>query len=352
MNVDNNLLLIAIAGSAGAILIVLLIAILATRRRDRPEVTEQIAAMLNGIYDVTQRTSAQLTGIEASSTKESQLLHEPMSKAVQELQRDLAALQATAKQQHELEAQTASSMHKLEVVLAGAQSKGAAGENIIESLLFSLPAEWQVRDYQVGTFTVEFGMRLPNGLILPIDSKWVATGLLEQLENAEDTSTLVRLHAQIESAVRNQAKEVSKYVGSSTTANFGLLVLPNSVFETCRRAHIDVFSEFHVILVSQALLMPYLLLIYQSALSSAKTIDMVQLEGHIENTLQQLDQLQSDIIRIDRAVVSLRRTRDRMDGRVSQLRSSALSLQVDTATVEGPPQLAVVETQPQLDVAN
>jgi DNA recombination protein RmuC len=274
-----------------------------------------------------------------------------MSKAVQDLQKELAALQATAKQQHELEVQTASSIHKLEVVLAGAQSKGAAGENIIENLLASLPVEWQARDFRVGTFTVEFGMRLPNGLVLPIDSKWVASSLLEQLEMAEEPGDLQRVRAQIESAVRARAREVNKYIGSNSTANFGLVVVPDGVFEVCRRAQVDVFSESRVMVISHSLFVPYLLLIYQTALTSAKTIDMEQLDGYLEGTIQRLDQLQSDIVRIDRAIVSLRRTRDRMDGRVSQLRSGVLALQVDTAAAEGPPQLAVVETQAPLEVA-
>src|SRR4051812_34922846 len=114
---DTNLVLAVVGGSAAAILIILLIAIIATRRRDRPEVTEQFASLLNGIYDAQQHTSLQPPGIDASSTKQSQLPHEPMSKAVLELQRELATLQATARQQHELEVQTAASMHKLEVVL-------------------------------------------------------------------------------------------------------------------------------------------------------------------------------------------------------------------------------------------
>jgi DNA recombination protein RmuC len=127
--------------------------------------------------------------------------------------------------------------------------------------------------------------------------------------------------------------------------------VPDGVFEICRRAQVDVFSESRVMVISHSLFVPYLLLIYQTALTSAKTIDMEQLDGYLEGTIQRLDQLQSDIVRIDRAIVSLRRTRDRMDGRVSQLRSGVLALQVDTAAAEGPPQLAVVETQAPLEVA-
>jgi DNA recombination protein RmuC len=49
-----------------------------------------------------------------------------------------------------------------------------------------LPAEWQVRDFKISGKVVEFGLRLPNDLILPIDSKWTATHLLEKFVAAEE----------------------------------------------------------------------------------------------------------------------------------------------------------------------
>ncbi|HUW96323.1 MAG TPA: DNA recombination protein RmuC, partial [Anaerolineae bacterium] len=109
---------------------------------------------------------------------------EPVSQVVTSIRQDLAELQAYTKAynraREDLERRTADSVRRLEMVIAGTQTKGAAGENILEAVFANLPPEWQVRNFRVGDKAVEFGLRLPNNLILPIDSKWPATHLLEQ----------------------------------------------------------------------------------------------------------------------------------------------------------------------------
>ena len=68
-------------------------------------------------------------------------------------------------------------------------------------MVFSkLPIEWQVRDFRIGGKCVEFALRLPNNLIMPIDSKWAATNLLEQFINSDDIQEQQRLKKDIENA--------------------------------------------------------------------------------------------------------------------------------------------------------
>ncbi|MGH7658244.1 MAG: DNA recombination protein RmuC, partial [Gemmatimonadales bacterium] len=93
---------------------------------------------------------------------------------------DLTEIKAHEKSDKELSARVAESVRRLETVIAGTQSKGAAGENILEQIFANLPQEWQVRDFKIGGKSCEFGLRLPSNLILPIDSKWPATDLLER----------------------------------------------------------------------------------------------------------------------------------------------------------------------------
>jgi DNA recombination protein RmuC len=49
--------------------------------------------------------------------------------------------------------------------------------------------------------SVEFGLRLPNGLVLTIDSKWPATHLIEQFIAADKPEEKKRLKAEIEHAI-------------------------------------------------------------------------------------------------------------------------------------------------------
>ena len=99
---------------------------------------------------------------------------------------DIASLQTLFQARQEIEQQTSDAVRRLETIIAGTQTKGAAGENILDQVFSKLPVDWQVRDLRVGDKRVEFGLRLPNNLVLPIDSKWPATNLLEQFTSCED----------------------------------------------------------------------------------------------------------------------------------------------------------------------
>ena len=72
---------------------------------------------------------------------------------------------------------------RLSTVLAGGASKGRAGENVLREHLAQLPPGMLVTDLRVGGKVVEFGLLLPDGRRLPIDSKWTALAELEALED-------------------------------------------------------------------------------------------------------------------------------------------------------------------------
>src|SRR5512132_2310841 len=63
---------------------------------------------------------------------------------------------------------------RLATVLAGGASKGRAGEFILREHLAELPPGMLVTDFRVNGKVVEFGLLLPDGRRLPIDSKWSA----------------------------------------------------------------------------------------------------------------------------------------------------------------------------------
>src|SRR3989337_4087135 len=143
------------------------------------------------------------TGTVAKSIVDAtRVIHEEISRA----KNDLTELQTNVKARQELEKRTAESIRRLEAIIAGTQTKGAAGENILEVVFSKLPPDWQVRNFRVGDKAVEFGLRLPNNLVLPIDSKWPATSLLEEFVNCDDPSEQQRLKAPIADDVLGTAE--------------------------------------------------------------------------------------------------------------------------------------------------
>jgi DNA recombination protein RmuC len=126
---------------------------------------------------VTERVNA-MDQTHAQVGQGLQAIQSAMQQELTQARLGLTDLQAQAQARVELEYRTAESVRRLEGVIVGTQSKGLAGENILEIVFSQLPPEWQLRDCKVKNKTVEVALRLPTNLILPIDSKWPATSAL------------------------------------------------------------------------------------------------------------------------------------------------------------------------------
>ena len=249
---------------------------------------------------------------------------------LQNAKSSLAALQAQTSARQELELRTADSIRRLETVIAGTQSKGAAGENILEFILAQLPAEWQVRNFAVGNHIVEFGLRLPNRLALPIDSKWAATGLLEEFVACADPAQQQRLKVEIERAVIQKSKEVAKYIDPNLTANFGIAAVPDAVFDLCPRAQVESM-RWNVALISYSMFLPFLLLTFQTVLKAGQEVDLQKLAAYLENAQKTVALLGEELEnRFSRALTMLSNSRDEIRGQLGKLQTDFTALQLST----------------------
>ncbi len=240
---------------------------------------------------------------------------------------DLATLQTYAHARLDLERRTMESIRRLEAIIAGTHSKGVAGENILELALSKLPAEWQVRDFRVGNKAVEFGLRLPNNLILPIDSKWPATALLDRFAASEDDDERLRLKGQIEAVVLQKAREVRKYVDPSLTVGFGVAAVPDAVYDLCWGVQADVFQS-NVVLLSHSMFIPYLLLVFQTVLKTSQQIDVQQLDTAVRVAQDGLRLAQEELEgRFARALIMLANSREDLSAHLSRARRSLLNLE-------------------------
>ncbi|MHB1294596.1 MAG: DNA recombination protein RmuC [Anaerolineae bacterium] len=246
----------------------------------------------------------------------------------------LAELKAYTRSRKELEERTADSVRRLEMVIAGTQTKGGAGENVLEAVFAKLPADWQVRNLRVGDKVVEFGLRLPNSLVLPIDSKWAATSLLERFGATEDIEERQRIKAQIESTVLTRAKEVRKYLDPNLTVNFCVAVVPDAVWDLSCGIQGDIF-QMNVVLVSYSMFIPYLLLVFQTILRSEHTLDVQRLEAYLSSTQQCLQALQEELEgRFSRAMTMLDNSRNDMAAHLSKLSAGLTSLRIEAARMD------------------
>lgn len=246
---------------------------------------------------------------------------------------NLTELHAHIKSKQEVERQTADSIRRLETIIAGTQTKGSAGENVLEVVFAKLPIEWQVRDFRIGGKSVEFALRLPNNLIMPIDSKWAATNLLEQFVNSDDVQEQQRLKKDIENAVLAKAKEVRKYLDPSVTVNFGVAVVPDAVYDLCAGIQSETF-QLNVVLVSYSMFIPYLLLVFQTTLKNGQSIDLQKLDAYLQTAQESITTLQDELDgRFSRAITMMNNSRDDMRAVLGKLSGSLTGLQIGASSV-------------------
>ncbi len=239
-------------------------------------------------------------------------------------------------------------LRRLESVIAGSSSRGAAGENILEEVLRHLPPEMLQRNIWVGGKVVELALRLPGGKLLPIDSKWVSTGALEQLaEPGLDAPRRSQLTAQVEREVEKRVREVSQYIDPATTSPFALAVIPDAAYDVCRGAIVGAHHR-HVMVVGYAMALPYLLTLYQLHLQFARTVDMEKLQSALIDVERHLDTLEGILEnKLQRAVTMLQNAYGEGKQVSARIRASAQSVQVaepvDNDVSTEPLSLALVE---------
>src|ERR1700716_1629688 len=242
----------------------------------------------------------------------------------------------TARQPVEEEARA--SLRRLESVIAGSPTRGAAGENILEEALKPLPPEMLQRNVWVGGKVVELALRLPGGKLLPMDSKWVSSGALEQLADPSlDAPRRAQLTTQVEREVERRVREVSQYIDPGTTSPFALAVIPDAAYDVCRGAIVGAHKR-HVMVVGYAMALPYLLTLYQLHLQFARTVDMEKLQSALIDVERHLDTLEGVLEnKLQRALTMLQNTYTEGKQVSARIRSAAQSVQV---TETGPAELS------------
>jgi DNA recombination protein RmuC len=228
-----------------------------------------------------------------------------------------------------VEEESRASLKHIESVIAGSSTRGAAGENILEEALRHLPPEMLQRNVWVGGKVVELALRLPGGKLLPIDSKWVSSGALEQLaEPGLDAQRRAQLTAQVEREVERRVREVSQYIDPATTSPFVLAVIPDAAYDVCRGAIVGAHQR-HVMVVGYGMALPYLLTLYQLHLQFARSVDMEKLQSALIDVERHLDTLEGVLEnKLQRAVTMLQNAYGEGKQVSARIRATAQSVQV------------------------
>src|SRR6266540_1790461 len=229
----------------------------------------------------------------------------------------------------------ADSLRRLEAVVAGSASRGAAGENILARAFSQLPPDLLERNAAFGSRVVEYALRLPGGRLLPIDSKWTSAASLERLADADDPTEQRRLAEQVSREVRLRVREVGKYLDPERTLALGVLAVPDAVYAAAPEAHGEGYRE-GVLVVPYSLALPYVLAVYRLALRFGTALDPGSLGARLRALEESLRRVDEEVEgRLSRGLVQIENARDAVRGEMGQARNAAARLLESTEAEDG-----------------
>lgn len=256
--------------------------------------------------EVQQRDLAELRAQLAAGGQTNEASAAELRERLAQTQSAFEGFRSALSARQQVEDEARQSLRRLEAVIAGSSTRGAAGENILEEALRHLPPEMITRNLWVSGKVVEFGLRLPGGKVMPLDSKWPSSSALQELSSPEcEPGRRGVLVAQVEKEVEKRVREVAQYIDPTTTTPWALAAVPDAAYAVCRQAFAEAHRR-HVIIVGYSMTMPYLLALYQMHLQFARTVDMDNLQATLMDMERQLDLLEGVLEnRLQRAVTML-----------------------------------------------
>jgi DNA recombination protein RmuC len=244
-------------------------------------VTSQQAALSQSLLSV----QSAVQGVESRVLESSASVREAIGKDLSDARLAVERLKVDAEERRRIEDDVQASARRIETVLLGSRTRGAAGENILQDAFRQFPADMIDMNFRVNGKVVEYALILANGKRLPIDSKWPSPDLLERLgDDLQEPGKQGAMIEEIERVLRLKVREVKQYIDPAATLAFALAAVPDPVFNACRRAHLEAYRE-GVILMPYSMTIPYVLALFRLHLQYARSIDIENLEGY----LQQID---------------------------------------------------------------
>ena len=193
----------------------------------------------------------------------------------------------------ELEYNTAikDSIKSIEHLFKGSKSKGMAGENILREIFKIFPPELIVFDYKVAGKPVEFGLKLPDGRIVPMDSKVVALEELNQLTTEANEDTRQRLIKKVEAEGMKKVKEVSEYIHPPITWDKALMMVPDAVYALLKESFTKAYHQ-SVILIPYSMAIPYILTFLDLHKKTMASYDEQQVRAFLEDLDRALNDME------------------------------------------------------------
>jgi len=217
----------------------------------------------------------------------------------------------------------------IESVMRGSKTKGMAGENIVREILKIFPQGTMVYDFKVGSKVVEFGLKLPDGRILPIDSKVMASEELQLLANSHDETAKLKIIQQLELAVLRKAREVGEYIAPPVTYERAIMAVPDPLYYLLKDSIIKAHRDYGVLIIPYSMTIPYILSFIDLQRKHSSHLDEERVKTFLESLNLSLSKM-DDILdnKVAKGNVMIGNAYGEYKQLVSKIRGDALGLHV------------------------
>lgn len=244
----------------------------------------------------------------------------------------LSLINEIQQRRHKSEDQAFSALQRLSAVLLGSATAGAAGERLVQDALAHLPAQWKVMDHAVAGSRVEFAIRLPDGLTLPVDSKVIAQAQLDAHAQTGDADERRRIERGISADVLRRTGEIRQYV-DERTPGFAIAAIPDAAYALCGDILADAYQRNRALIVPYSLLGPFILMVYEQHRRAGvdfKSAEVAQvladLETHLAAAQGELNgRLSEGITRMTNARAALQGELAAASQKIARLRAASNS---------------------------
>jgi DNA recombination protein RmuC len=235
-----------------------------------------------------------------------------------ETRRALAEVKAIEQSRGRQIDHAADSLRRLEAIVAGSSSRGQGGESVLARALGQLPPDMLEVNVAFEGKVVEFALRLPDGRLLPIDSKWTSAASLERLADADEPAERRRLEEQVAREVRSRMRELAKYLDPERTLALAVLAVPDAAYHAAPEVGADGY-RLGVLIVPYSMALPYVLALYRLAARFGTAIDQDQLGARLRDLEAGLRRIEDEVEgRLARGLVQVGNARDAIGDHVRE----------------------------------
>ncbi len=279
---------------------------------------EALAPVFNSLSAQLGEVRDKVQVLQTSAAVEEERRRQEASvwQSVRNVESTLAAFQTEERQRWGPADSAFTALQRLTAVMLGSARVGATGERLVQDALNKLPDTWRITNHKVGNKVVEFAVRLPDELILPIDSKVVAQEDLDLLAQTTDPARQRQLERTIQGEILKRIAEVEQYV-DKRTPGFGIAAVSDAAYAVAGPILTQAYTTNRVIVVSYSLLLPFVLLVVDQHKQRSVNLDQLEQTRLLDDIKQRLTRVDAEINgRLSGALKQLSNSKDELEDHV------------------------------------